>query len=197
MEQTQDQSAQNPQQAEEKKSNLASRALVATAFGVLLAGKVNNIGTIMDANKILKNRTLGQKVVAVFNGELAKGLYHEFKKAMGKNNKGVIATTKGAVSATSKVFKHTLITSGIGAAIGGGLGWALGGRIDDWHDIFKHPWESTKIMFEFKRKPSEEAAVVAAAQQEEKKPAPQENNTKWQDYAKERQLESAAMGKAV
>lgn len=180
-------------QPTEEKANTASRSLVATAFGVLVAGKVNNIGTAIDANRVFKgqNMTIVDKLNSVWDRSFFTKLNDQFNLTMKEypNNK-----IKGALVAGNRVFKYTIITTVIGAAIGGAIGWKLGGRIDNWRDIFKHPWQSTKVMFGFE-KPDAELMATATPVQDKK--FDQEKTTKWQDYAKERQPNSATTGKAV
>lgn len=181
----------NKNPTEKKEGSLVSRILTATAFGALLATKVNNIGTIIDANNVLKGNgyTFGQKIGSVFSGEL-------FSKLVNKYKETVKAQTRHPVSshivAGTKIFRYTIITGAIGGAAGAALGWKLGGRIENWKDIFKHPWQSTKTMFGIEKPNSEQNETVVAENNSE-----QETSTKWQDYAKDRQKNSVATGKTV
>jgi|CXWL01.1.fsa_nt_gi hypothetical protein len=181
----------NTSPTEKKEGSLVSRILTATAFGALLATKVNNIGTIIDANNILKGNgyTFKQKIGSVFSGEL-------FGKLADKYKETVKAQTRHPVSshivAGTKIFRYTIITGAIGAAIGGALGWTLGGRIENWKDIFKHPVQSTKIMFGIDKPDSHKNDTMVAENNSE-----QDISTKWQDYTKERQKNSQEIGKTV
>jgi hypothetical protein len=170
----------------EKDHTIASRSLVATACGVVLAGKVNNIGLVMDANHLLnkKNHTLWQKICSPFNKELWHELKAEFKSVMERENKGVIATIP-------KVLKYSVVTTVIGGAIGAALGWKLGGRIDNWKDIIKHPWESSKILFAIKKPApaTKETEVVTAGNvaQDNSVQSNLQHSTNWREFAKEQQ----------
>mgnify|MGYP001197270020 CR=1 FL=1 len=173
--------------------NTASRLLTATVFGTLVAGKVNTIGQVADVKNILgnaiskddlKNMKYTKKIGIIWDA-----VVKNFKTEMNKSNNPV----KGFIVSGSKAFKYTIITSVIGGTIGAVVGWKLGERIENWKDLYKHPWQSTKIMFGFEKP----AQLVATATPTEDKKLNPENNTKWQDYAKERQPSSTTIGKAV
>lgn len=176
----------SPENVREKDHTIASRSLVATAFGVVLAGKINNIGLVMDANHLLnkKNRTTWQKICSPFNKELWHELKSEFSTVMQKENKGVIATIP-------KVLKYSVLTTVIGGVIGAALGWKLGGRIDNWKDIIKHPWESSKILFAIKKRSpdTKETEVVSTGNiaQDNSFQSNLEHSTNWREFAKEQQ----------
>lgn len=186
--------AQPAAQPPEEKKSTASRLLTATVFGTLVAGKVNTIGQVADVKNILgnaiaedslKNMKYLDKLKIIW-----KAVVKNFKTEMSKSDNPV----KGFIVSCSKAFKYTIITSVIGGTIGAVVGWKLGERIENWKDLYKHPWQSTKIMFGFEKP---DAELVATAAPVKDKKFDQENTTKWQDYAKERQTDSAAIGKAV
>lgn len=189
-------SAQPAAQPTGEKHNTASRLLTATVFGTLVAGKVNTVGQVADvknilgkANAVSQNELKNMKYIEKFR-IIWNAVVNNFKAEINKHNNPV----KGFIVAGSKAFKYTIITSIIGGAVGGAIGWKLGERIENWRDLYKHPWQSTKIMFGITKPDAEPATPTMLA--EGKKPE-QQNATKWQDYAKERQTNSAAMGKAV
>ena len=181
---------QDPQPTEEKKDSIASRALVATVFGGVLASKVNNIGALMDANNVLKehNLTVGQKIRSVFTGDLFVKLKekHDFIKKV---------ENKGTIKAGLKVFKYSVITSVIGGAIGAGLGWTLGGRIKDWKDIIKHPWQSTKLMFGIEKPEQTKEAEKPLYIAQQPPPEP-DGSRRWQDYTQNRGQKLHEVGRA-
>ncbi len=109
MDSEQKHSQNQDQKPEEKKDgSLVPRLLTATAFGAVLATKVNNIGTIIDANNVLKGNgyTFRQKMGSIFTGEL-------FSKLVDKYKETVKAQTRHPVSshivAGTKVFRYTII----------------------------------------------------------------------------------------
>jgi hypothetical protein len=187
--------AQPATQPTQEKHNTASRLLTATVFGALVAGKVNSIGQVADvknilgkANEISKDELKNMKYTKKFR-IIWDAVVNNFKTEMNNYSNPV----KGFIVAGSKAFKYTIITSVIGGAVGGAIGWKLGERIENWRDLYKHPWQSTKIMLGLEKP---EVLLANTAPTHNKKPE-QEKSTKWQDYAKERQADSAAIGKAV
>jgi len=96
----------------------------------------------MDANDVFKGQslTLGEKLKSPFNGK--------FKEALGKRVEELVNKEgRSLMNALAKLSKWSIITTGIGMVAGGIVGWIQGGRIENWKDIFKHPWQSTKIIF--------------------------------------------------
>ncbi len=177
----------------EEKKNLASRVIAATAFAKIFAGVINNPGQIIDANRIFQGEpmSLTDKARSVWSGDAWKRLKAQSQSIRDKYPENKI---KGWFIATNHVFKYTVITGTIGGIIGAVLGWSLGDRIKDSKDILKHPWRSTKIMLGIDKPEAEPATPTMLAH--DKKPE-QEKSTKWQDYTKDRPVNSATMGKAV
>ncbi len=171
-----------------EKKNVASRSLVATAFGV--AGfKLSNIGTAVDVNEMLKGMTPWEKTKAIFSKEIFAKIGHKINSIAKEEN-------INKAMATAKAARYTLITGAIGAAAGGVIGWVRGDKIDNWKDIIHHPIDSTKIVFGFKEpKKSEDAVLYAKSGSDVTTEIPTGTNatkiesanpTSWQDYAKER-----------
>jgi hypothetical protein len=184
------------QPTQEKKDSIASKALVATAFGYVGA-KIGTIGSLVDANEILKEQklTTGEKIGSLFNGKLWKELKNQTAEIMEKENKGLLA-------ASTKTMKYGIITTAIGATAGVAVGWVRGGRVDNWKDIVKHPWESTKIVFgaekpEPKKDEPQIATTITNNTSVIPKNSEQETSTNWQNYTKERQQNSVVAGKVV
>lgn len=176
---------QDQQPTQEKNHSIASRALVATAFGYVGA-KIGTVGSLIDANELLKEeKTVGQKIGSVFNGKLWSELKKQTVNIMETENKNIL-------QASAKTMKYGIIGTVVGVGAGGVIGWIRGGRIDNWKDIVKHPWQSTKIIFGAEKPNSETAQNVASAQAITTKP---ENSTKWQDYTKERTQNTATIGR--
>lgn len=180
---------QDTQPTEEKKNSLASRALVAAAFGTVVGTHVNNIGTVMDVRDILKGQNLELRSVLT-----RKFWWESWEKLKEKHKATMVAENKGWFAAGAKVFKYTIITTVIGGAAGAALGWTLGGRIENWKDIFKHPWQSTKVIFGMEKPKTEQVQTAAASIPETTTP---ETSTKWQNYAKNRPQNSVVAGKVV
>lgn len=189
--------AQPATQPTGEKSNTASRVITSAFFAKLFAGVLNNPGQIMDVNNALasqnKSMTFTEKVGSLFTTGFWKKLWAQHQKIIEKefpNN-----PVKGFFVATNRVLKYTIIFSAVGGTIGAVLGWSLGDRIKDSKDLYKHPWQSTKILLGITKPDAEQTPPTMLA--ENKKPAQEATTTKWQDYAKERQADSAVMGKAV
>ncbi|MEQ1789467.1 MAG: hypothetical protein ABL857_03385 [Rickettsiales bacterium] len=184
-------------QTEQKnKENIASKALVAGSFG-FVGMKIGTIGSIMDADKILKkeNLTFGQKLGSVFNGKLWNSLVNEADIIMKTEN-------IGKFKAYSKTMKYGIITTAAGAAALGAIGWVRGGLIDNWKDIIHKPLESTKIVFGMKKPDNQidELKIASTAPNNitiTPKNSEQNQAVNWQSYTKEREQNSASSGKTV
>ena len=128
-----------------QRKSLGSRALVAAAFSVIGA-KIGYIGTVMDVNHLFKdnNMTLGKKFRAAFSPAILEKVMEKVRDVMRTENTSMWY-------AMVKVNKFGAITTAAGVGIGAILGWARGGHIQNWHDIFESPLESTKIILGFQK----------------------------------------------
>jgi hypothetical protein len=142
-----------PVPQEQKKQGFGARAAVAAAFAYVGA-KVGFIGTAIDAKNVLKNApaTSGVKTSA----------WKKIQEAITKNTEEILTknpgTSEALASAKSyaKLSKWTLITSGIGVAVGAVIGWVRGNRIKRAKDILFHPIQSAKLIFGPAPKPAEQ-----------------------------------------
>jgi len=188
-----DEKSQSEQQTAEKKQQgegNASRLMVTGGF-ILLGKKIGLLGTIADANELLKgeNVSFGKKLLYSIDGTLIKKWIEKAKFIIETENRTGLS---GKIYAGAKAAKYGTITTLIGGAIGGVIGWQRGGRIKDWHDIFAHPWESTKIIFAAedpqqqnlpnKTTPKSKSAPIDFSEASEAK----SNSKNWGNYTTER-----------
>lgn len=171
---------------EDKKKG--SRSAVTIAFA--LAGA--KIGSLVAAKGIFVGEAAAQ-----FRRQKGE-LYKEFKKETEK-----ASDRETMMNGFQKLFAlletdflkeigmKTLIWGGVGAAIGGIIGWARGDRINDVHDLIKHPVDSLKKIIGLKPKdPEPEVALVmpkatvpakpAAPLTAAANPVPESSATDWQ-----------------
>ena len=146
-----------PTEPEAKKpQSITARVITAAAFSTVGA-KIGTFGMIPDASELLgKEMTMGQKFKGVFDGTLIRKMTERIQHL-------VVHEKKSVLSASASTMKWSLILTGIGMVGGAALGWARGGRIENWKDIITHPWRSTKLVLGLEQ-PKDET------KKEEKKP---------------------------
>lgn len=138
------------QEANKKKvdKRKASRSTVTLAFAFLgfkvfglIGGKVGFVKGAVDAYK--SHDPEHAKVTYRDTVHTVKGTDELIKKSF--------EFFIGFISNTTKIARETIlwgtIAGGVGAILGGALGWARGDRIDDPYDLIKSPSESLKKIF--------------------------------------------------
>lgn len=168
----------------EKNDNLVAHALSSAAFATVGA-KLSYLGTFHDIDAILGKQKVSfwQKVKWSVDGTL-------FEKTKEKISH---LTENGANNRLTAFLKATKYSSGlmaIGAGVGAVVGWVRGGLIADWHNIYRHPLDSTKVVLglanpdileKYDTKKPEQ--VKLANLESSNKMA---DSSKWQDYIKSR-----------
>lgn len=167
--------------------NLVAHALSSAAFATVGA-KLSYLGTFHDIDAILGKQKVSfwQKVKWSIDGTLFEKTKEKisYLTENGKNNR---------LTAFLKATKYSSGLMAIGAGVGAVVGWVRGGLIADWHDIYRHPLDSTKVVLGLaepnilekydSKKPEQ---VKLAGLESSGKMA---DSSKWQDYVTSRTAE--------
>lgn len=169
--------------------NLFSHALSSAAFATVGA-KLSYLGVFHDIDDILGKEKVSvwQKVKWSVDGTLLKKTQERIEHLRNSEQ-------KSALVAYLKATKHSTMLMVLGGAIGAVAGWVRGGLIKDWHNIYEHPWDSTKVIIGLEKpeimdkynKKKEEPIMLAHA---DSKSISKDDSSKWRDYvAKAKSLE--------